>query len=67
MGVKLADTANARVYLEATQTAKDLYARVGWKEISELEWTLADYGVKGDGDRDGKLVLTLMIREPALN
>lgn len=52
------------MYLESTPVAVPLYERLGWEVLDVLEWTLADYGVSGEGDGDGKLRLTPMMREP---
>ena len=54
-----------RVYLEATSVGLPLYERLGWKTLGRMEWVLSEFGVEGEGDEDGKLVLTGMIREPA--
>ncbi|KAL1959917.1 hypothetical protein VTO42DRAFT_585 [Malbranchea cinnamomea] len=62
--IKLADAANVRVFLEATKVGLPLYKRYGWEPVGKLEWRLEDYGVQDEGDGDGKLVLTQMIREP---
>jgi GNAT superfamily N-acetyltransferase len=44
-----ADDAGVEVYLEATDTAKPLYAKHGFEEITELRFDPSQYGVKGLG------------------
>ena len=44
-----ADDAGVEVYLEATDTAKPLYEKHGFVEITELRFDPARYGVKGLG------------------
>ena len=44
-----ADDAGVEVYLEATDTAKPLYAKHGFAEITELRFDPSQYGVKGLG------------------
>lgn len=44
-----ADAAGVEVYLEATDTAKRLYARHDFAEVTELRFDPARYGVKGLG------------------
>lgn len=52
------------MYLEATNVGLPLYERLGWRPLERMEWALSDFGVKGEGDKDGKLMLTGMIRDP---
>lgn len=44
-----ADAAGLEVYLEATDTAKRLYERHGFQEVTELRFDPSAYGVKGLG------------------
>ena len=44
-----ADNAGLEVYLEATDTAKPLYEKHGFEEITELRFEPSEYGVKGLG------------------
>ena len=44
-----ADAAGVEVYLEATDSAKRLYERHGFEEVTELRFDPAAYGVKGLG------------------
>lgn len=44
-----ADEAGVEVYLEATDTAKPLYEKHGFKAITELRFDPAQYGLKGLG------------------
>lgn len=44
-----ADEAGVQVYLEATDTAKPLYERHGFKAITELRFDPGQYGYKGLG------------------
>lgn len=44
-----ADEAGVEVYLEATDTAKPLYEKHGFKAITELRFDPAQYGYKGLG------------------
>jgi ribosomal protein S18 acetylase RimI-like enzyme len=44
-----ADDAGVEVYLEATDTAKPLYEKHGFEEITELRFDPSQYGVKGLG------------------
>lgn len=44
-----ADEAGVEVYLEATDTAKPLYEKHGFKAITELRFDPAHYGLKGLG------------------
>lgn len=56
-----ADEAGVEVYLEATDSAKRLYERHGFQEVTELRFDPSAYGVKGLGvERQ-----TVMVR-PAL-
>ena len=44
-----ADDAEVEVYLEATDTAKPLYEKHGFEEVTELCFDPSRYGVKGLG------------------
>ncbi|KAK2749523.1 hypothetical protein FQN55_003220 [Onygenales sp. PD_40] len=63
-GTERADAENAKMFLEATPTGKPMYERHGFKAVEVLRVKLADYGVDGEGDEDGYVVFTIMVREP---
>ena len=44
-----ADEAGVEVYLEATDTAKALYEKHGFKAVTELRFDPAPYGLRGLG------------------
>ena len=44
-----ADSAGVEVYLEATDTAKPLYEKHGFKAITELRFDPSEYGLQGLG------------------
>ncbi|KAG4221977.1 hypothetical protein PC116_g29547 [Phytophthora cactorum] len=54
----LADKEHIPAYLEALPLAVPLYQRLGFKPVDRLEYDLTKAG------RDGKAVLTIMVREP---
>ncbi|KAI1807605.1 hypothetical protein F4811DRAFT_445604 [Daldinia bambusicola] len=54
----LADEERIPAYLEALPLAVPLYQRLGFQPVDRLEYDLAKAG------RDGKAVLTIMVREP---
>ena len=55
-----ADNAGLEIYLEATDTAKPLYEKHGFKAITELRFDPGKYGVKGVGTERQ----TVMVRGP---
>ncbi|KAI0110109.1 hypothetical protein F4814DRAFT_425822 [Daldinia grandis] len=54
----LADKEGIPAYLEALPLAVPLYQRLGFQPVDQLEYDLAKAG------RQGKAVLTIMVREP---
>jgi GNAT superfamily N-acetyltransferase len=57
-GINEAERNGARIYLESTPMAHELYQRYGWHDTDEMRFILAEYG------GEGKIILKTMIREP---
>ena len=57
-GLRYADRANARTYVEAAPAGERLYKRLGWKEVDEVLLDLEPYG------RNDVVITKLMFREP---
>ena len=57
-GIKMADSLQTRIYLEATSAGLPLYRKYGWKQVEELVLDLELYGDVG------KETFTLMVRDP---
>lgn len=57
-GIKMADSLQTRIYLEATSAGLPLYHKYGWQQVEELMLDLELYGDVG------KEAFTLMIRDP---
>jgi hypothetical protein len=57
-GTSQADNAQLPTFLEATETGKPLYRRLGFKPKYEEVWDLTKYGLEGTDKT------TVMIRDP---
>ncbi|KAF2863291.1 acyl-CoA N-acyltransferase [Piedraia hortae CBS 480.64] len=57
--LELADAKSLMTYLEATDTARPLYAKHGFVRVRDIEFDAGEYGVPGLRERQ-----TIMVRQP---